>query len=206
MRIMPRSIENDREKAGAIMKKINMMLMVLFALLLSGSVIRAQDTDPEISAVSDAETASESADPEEEEEEEDPRIKLNISYQKDEDEEPFLIGKYLHMPGFFFNIASPVIEGYLPDTQRLTGVLTQDLEWTVYYHLQTYSLTVHYRLLDGRTAAPDYQLQMTFGDEYRIVPPYVAGYKAVRQEITGEMPGRDVEQTVFFVPANATIR
>ena len=96
-----------------------------------------------------------------------------------------------------------MIEGYAPDTRRLTGVLKEDLEMTVYYHLQTYTLTVHYRLLDGRPAAPDYQSQETFGSEYRIRSPYVAGYRAVRDEVSGEMPGRDVELTVFFVSGNA---
>lgn len=178
-------------------------ILLAFLVFLTGlSAAHAQDTPPVTFDINDPGTAEKVSDTEEEEEN-DPRIKLNISYQIDDEEEPFLIGKYRNWPGFYFNIASPVIEGYAPDTRRLTGVLKEDLEMTVYYHLQTYMLTVHYRLLDGRPAAPDYQSQETFGSEYRIRSPYVAGYRAVRDEVSGEMPGRDVELTVFFVSGNA---
>lgn len=182
------------------MNKYFSLILIFLMMLFIVSASAAQETAPDTFDINDPGTAEEITG---EEEEDDPRIKLNISYQKEEEAEPFLIGRYRNWPGFFFNIASPVIEGYAPDTLRLTGFLEEDLDWTVLYHLQTYSLTVHYRLLDGRPAAPDYHSQETFGSEYLVRSPYVAGYKAVKNEVSGEMPGRDVELTVFYVSGNA---
>lgn len=185
------------------MNKKHLILGMLLSILFSFSAVRAQTAAPESIEITNPGSAGETGDFEDEEDENDPRIKLNISYQKDEEEDPFLIVKYRNWPGFDYNIASPIVEGYTPDSQRLTGTLSEDLDRTVFYHLQDYSLTVHFRLLDGRPAARDYQTVETFGNEYTVPLPYVPGYKPVRQEVKGEMPGRDVELTVFYVNENA---
>ena len=138
-------------------------------------------------------------------EEEDPRLKLTIIYQIEEEEKPFLITTYYHDVGFLYNIAVPYIEGYEPDTPRLSGIMDEDTEITVVYHLKAYTLTIHFRLLDGNPAAPDHLQQEFFGSEYRFISPNVPGYKAIKSEIADEMPGRDVELTVFYVEPEAII-
>ena len=186
------------------MKKNFALLITLFLVFLTPSRLFAQTViliEPETAA----ETDPAKNDLDEEQEEEDPRLKLVINYQKYEEESPFLIVTYLQDPGFFYNIAAPYIEGYDTDSTRLLGELTEDTEMTVSYHLRTYSLTVHYRRLDGKPVTSDHQKQESFGNEYSIASPYIAGYKPITAEIEGVMPGRDVELTIFYVDKNTII-
>ena len=124
---------------------------------------------------------------------------LKIHYFLEGDEEPFLITTYLNEPGYQYNILHPAVEGYRPEEARLLTMVTEDTDLDIEYTLQTYSLLIHYRLLDGKPAAPDYQSQAAFGSEYEFTTPTVAGYTAVEKEIRGTMPGRDLERTVFYV-------
>ena len=140
------------------------------------------------------------------EEEEPLRYTLIVNYIKEDEDEPFRITKHLHEPGFSYNIASPVIEGYRPDSLRLLGTLEEDSEITVEYHVESFLLTIHYRLLDGKAAAPDHRSDEVFGEEYNIHSPSVTGNVAVTPEISGIMPGRDVEWTVFYVDSSALIK
>lgn len=191
------------------MKKVFALLITLFLIFLTPSLLFAQDgilsepdsfTETETSAETDPDEEAE-----EEEEDDDPRLKLIINYQKEEEEAPFLIVTYRHDPGFLYNIAVPYLEGYDTDSPRLLGELNEDTEMTVSYHLSSYSLTVHYRRLDGQPVTGDHQQPETFGSEYSITSPYVAGYKPITTVIEGVMPGRDVELTIFYVDKNTII-
>lgn len=186
------------------MNKIIVLLITAFLILQTPSILFAQTgilTDPETTV----ETGSSDETDPDEEEEEDPRLKLIINYQKEEEESPFLIVTYRQDPGFFFNIAAPYIEGYDTDFPRLLGELTEDTEMTIFYHLRAYSLTVHYRLLDGNPVTNDHQQSETYGNEYSVTSPNIAGYKPITPEIEGVMPGRDVELTIFYVDKNTII-
>ena len=130
---------------------------------------------------------------------------LTVNYIRENEDEPFQISKHRHEPGYSYNIASPVVEGYLPDVPRLFGSLDEDSEITVAYHVESFCLTVHYRLLDGQAAAPDYHAEEVFGTEYSIPSPAVSGNVPVTEEISGVMPGRDVEWTVFYVDRSALV-
>lgn len=190
------------------MNKFFALLVTAFLIFLTPSELYAStgiisDPDNNAETVSTAEM-----DPIEEEigaEEEDPRLKLVINYRKEEEEIPFLIVTYLHDPGFSYNISVPYVEGYNTDTPKLLGELTEDTEITVLYRLRDYSLTVHYRLLDGKPVSNDHQQRESFGNEYNIVSPGVAGYKPITAAIEGVMPGRDVELTIFYVDKNTII-
>lgn len=63
-----------------------------------------------------------------------------------------------------------------------------------------YTLTVFYRFLDGSTAAPTITGVYRKGDPYDILSPVIEGYKATLLRIAGNMPGRNVEFTVIYVP------
>ncbi len=134
-----------------------------------------------------------------------PQYTLIVSYIKEGEETPFLINTHTHEPGFAYNIASPVVEGYRPDSLRLFGTLEEDTEVTVEYHVESYPLTIHYRFLNGESAAPDHRSEEVFGMEYRIPSPAVRDNVAVTPEVSDTMPGRGVEWTVFYVDRSAVI-
>lgn len=186
------------------MEKFYVLMVTTLLILLSPSGLFAQTEIPSGSDAAPVDELSAETGPEEEAEE-DPRLKLIINYQKEEEEEPFLIVTYRHDPGFFYNIAAPYIEGYETDPQRLRGELTEDTEMTVSYRHRDYFLTVHYRRLDGQAVTGDRRQPEPFGSEYSITSPSVAGYKPITQAVEGVMPGRDVELTVFYVDINTII-
>lgn len=131
------------------------------------------------------------------------RYKLTVNYRFEDEEKPFSRTVYLNEPGYSYNIAFPEVEGYKTDTDRLTGVFPDNEVVEIVYRLQNYSVSVHYRYLDGSTAAMDYSTRMDYGSSYYILVPDISGYTAVIGQLEGVVPGRDVEQTVFFVPEDA---
>lgn len=154
-----------------------LLILVLMAVsaVQSGSYAQADESDPE-------------------------PVKLTIHYFLDGEEEPFLTSVYQGRPGSSCNILHPVVEGYEPESPRLIMTLTEDTEMIVSYRLLSFVLQIHYRFLNGKQAAPDYRAEAEFGSEYQVQSPHLYGYITVDPEISGTMPGRDVERTTFFVP------
>ena len=62
----------------------------------------------------------------------------------------------------------------------------------------TFTLTVHYRYLDGTEAAATVTEEYTAGEAYSIGSPVIEGYFANRLVVSGVMPNRDVTVTVLY--------
>ena len=70
---------------------------------------------------------------------------------------------------------------------------------------QRYTLTIHYRYLNGDTAAPVYTASLAPGTAYDVASPLVKGYSANLLRATGTMPERAVEYTVLYLPGDNLI-
>ena len=68
-----------------------------------------------------------------------------------------------------------------------------------------YTLTIEYIYQDGRTAAATHTEVLHAGDAYDVQSPYIAGYYASQQKVTGTMPARDVMVTVIYLEPRNTI-
>ncbi|MBR6030271.1 MAG: Cna B-type domain-containing protein, partial [Clostridia bacterium] len=65
-----------------------------------------------------------------------------------------------------------------------------------------YTLTIYYRYLDGRPAAPTVIQTHHEGDPYDVVSPHIDGYTATILRVTGIQPNRDIEYVVIYIPNN----
>ena len=63
----------------------------------------------------------------------------------------------------------------------------------------TYTLTVRYVYMDGRTASATYRGTYTAGEAYNVVSPSIPGYRATMASVSGIMPNRSVVATVIYV-------
>ena len=70
---------------------------------------------------------------------------------------------------------------------------------------EEYTLTIYYRTLDGKEVFPLYTGKYKEGDPYDIESPVLAGYHAVLLRVTGNMPGRNVEVTVLYIPEGTKV-
>lgn len=96
----------------------------------------------------------------------------------------------------------PAIKGYRQISARTTENTT-----TLVNRLETlpeddteYTLTIHYRFLDGSTAAPTITGVYRKGDPFDIASPEIEGYRPTLLRVAGTMPGRNAEYTVIYVP------
>ena len=99
-----------------------------------------------------------------------------------------------------YNVLSPAREGYAPNVSRVTGTITEDTEVVVTYYPYKYGITIHYRYINGIEAAPDYFAHGTYGLDYKVDSPVLAGWTADQTTVSGKMPAHDVEITVFYTP------
>ncbi len=100
--------------------------------------------------------------------------------------------------GTAYDVATPPIEGYTADTERVKGVLDKDMEYDVVYTAEDYTLTILYVYQDGTEAAETYTEVLHFGDEYSVESPVIQTYFANKQKVEGVMPARDVTVTVIY--------
>ncbi|WP_304583225.1 DUF7507 domain-containing protein [Aristaeella hokkaidonensis] len=101
--------------------------------------------------------------------------------------------------GTAYDVATPPIEGYTADTERVKGVLDKDMEYDVVYTANDYTLTILYKYMDGTEAAATYTEVLHAGDEYSVESPVVRGYYTNKKKVEGTMPARDVTVTVIYV-------
>ncbi len=105
--------------------------------------------------------------------------------------------------GTEYSVASPAIAGYTADTETVAGTMpAQDVEVTVTYNANSYTLTIHYVYADNTTAAPDHTETVAFGATYSVESPVLDGYTADQLTVAGTMPAEDVTVTVTYT-ANA---
>ena len=67
----------------------------------------------------------------------------------------------------------------------------------------TFRLTVYYIYLDGTPAAPTYRATLDVQTHYEVDSPTVEGFKPSDPLISGDMPMRNVEYTVLYLPEEA---
>ena len=70
---------------------------------------------------------------------------------------------------------------------------------------EEYTLTIYYRTLDGKEVFPMYWQKLREGDPYDVESPVLAGYRAILLRVTGNMPARNVEVTVLYVPEGTKV-
>ena len=130
------------------------------------------------------------------------RHKLTITYVYSDKDEIIKVFSREYVSGEAYSVASGKIDGYEPDIYNVAGRMgNEDIDVTVTYSPITYTLTVKYvSVTDGRQVADTVTMQLKKGDKYTVFTPKVEGYKALRDEVNGTMPGNDKQVTVFMVP------
>jgi hypothetical protein len=107
--------------------------------------------------------------------------------------------------GTAFDVATPPIEGYTPDRERVTGTLTANAEFDVVYTVNEYTLTIRYVYPNGEPATDPFVGGFLFGEDYSIPVPVIPGLYTANRVVTGTMPARDVTVTVIFAEAENLI-
>ena len=101
--------------------------------------------------------------------------------------------------GATYSVISPEIYGYTADRLVVEGTMpANDVEETVYYNANSYTLTIHYVYADNSEAAADYTATVNYGVEYSVVSPEINGYTADQLIVEGTMPAEDVVFTVIY--------
>ena len=103
-----------------------------------------------------------------------------------------------------YTVSSPMISGYVPDLQVVSGKITEDMVIDVHYVQESHTITIIYRDLDGQVIYETTTTTAVAGDEYRINAPAIPGYVSLQQVISGEMPSRDMQITLFYAKENET--
>ena len=105
-----------------------------------------------------------------------------------------------------YSVVSPEITGYTPTYPSVSGLMpAHDLDITIYYEVNSYTLTIHYIYAEnGAEAAPDYTATLEYGAEYSVESPVIEGYSCM-SIVLGVMPAEDVEETVRYYPDYYTI-
>ena len=101
--------------------------------------------------------------------------------------------------GAEYSVESPVIAGYTADQLTVAGTMpAQDVDVTVTYNVNSYTLTIHYVYADNTTAAPDHTESVAYGADYSVESPVVECYTADQLTVAGTMPAQDVEVNVIY--------
>ena len=124
------------------------------------------------------------------------KLTINYVYPDGKVVKPTMVRTY--SSGYNYNVKSPVIAGYIPDKDRVTGILTEDTECTVTYTEIKYTLTVKYVYVNGAEAAPAKVSELAYREKYNIESPTIQGYISSRKYVSGTMPSRNVIITVYY--------
>ena len=73
-----------------------------------------------------------------------------------------------------------------------------NVEETVTYTKNSYTLIVNYVYEDGSKAQPKHTETVAYDANYSIASPEITGYTANKTTVTGKMPAEDVEETVTY--------
>ena len=108
--------------------------------------------------------------------------------------------------GTSYSVASPEIAGYTADQLTVAGTMpAQDVEVTVTYNVNNYTLTIHYVYEDNTEARPDYTAQFAYGAEYLVESPVIECYTANTPVVEGTMPAEDHVVTVTYTVDTYTL-
>lgn len=109
--------------------------------------------------------------------------------------------------GETYDVTSPTIEGYTPDTTEIKGtVQDSDIEYVVYYtkdepvnpEVPKHTVTIKYVYEDGTPAAESYVQELEEGSEYSVESPIISEYTPDQEEISGTVNDQDIEHTVVY--------
>ena len=93
---------------------------------------------------------------------------------------------------------TPEIAGYTASRAEVSGKLTMDRTFNIYYTPNVYTLTVRYRYQNGSQAAPPHTEKLTAGSSFNVKSPEISGYKASAAFVSGEMPAQNLTQDVYY--------
>ena len=106
--------------------------------------------------------------------------------------------------GNSFDNPSPVIYGYTPDYDHISGILDRNLEYTVTYSKNDYVLTIKYIDQDGNRVADDYIATLKYNDPYEVESPIIPGHDYNIDVVSGVLT-RDTEIIVNYVVRYYTV-
>ena len=116
----------------------------------------------------------------------------------DEEGNPLSDRYYASMKyGSTFNEPSPIIYGYTPDYDNISGVLDKNLEYTVTYTKNDYTLTIKYLDSDGNQLIEDYVEVLKYNTDYNIDTPNIDGYAPNINNVFGTLT-RDTEIIISY--------
>jgi LPXTG-motif cell wall-anchored protein len=101
--------------------------------------------------------------------------------------------------GADYSVQSPAVEGHTPNLAVVAGKMpAKDVEVIVVYTANDYNLTVYYVYEDGSAAAPTHFDTLSYGADYSVASPAIAGYTPDTALVAGKMPADAVEVTVTY--------
>lgn len=100
--------------------------------------------------------------------------------------------------GSEYEIASPVLSGYVASTETLSGICTSPMLVKVRYTPATYTVTVNYLDASGNSVADSVTLSGAYGECYELVSPTVDGYGyCTHPTLTGGFDHDDVRNVYY---------
>lgn len=107
-------------------------------------------------------------------------------------------------PGESYNVESPSVEGFVPDTPVVTGTMPDsEVSITVTYSIPPqppHTLTIHYQYEDGSEAAPPYTASVKYNDYFSVPSPVIPKFTPERSVVSGKMGNADATFTVVYKP------
>ena len=103
-----------------------------------------------------------------------------------------------------FDVPSPIIDGYTPNFDHISGILDKDLEYTVTYSKNDYKLRIKYLDSDGNQIHDDYIDTLKYMDEYNIEVPKIIGYESNMNVVSGKIYN-DTEIIVTYTKKTLTL-
>ncbi len=101
--------------------------------------------------------------------------------------------------GKTYSVPSPTIDGYTADKLTVSGTMgDKDVEFTVIYNVNKYTLTIHYVYADGSKAAEDHSESLAKGDTYNVDSPVIDSYTADKATVSGIVDNENVTVEVTY--------
>ena len=97
-----------------------------------------------------------------------------------------------------YDISSPSIEGYTPTIDKVNGIIKDDIEYNVYYNINTYSLTIHFMDDKGHVINNDLIYNYNYNEDYNILLPEIRNCEKPYESISGVLK-EDKEITVIYI-------
>jgi uncharacterized repeat protein (TIGR01451 family) len=134
-------------------------------------------------------------------------VTLRVNYTNTDGTQAFDPFTRTYSYGNNYSVASPTREGYTANITTVAGTITRDTEVTVTYTRNSYNLTINYvSTATGTVMSAPYTAAVPYGETYNVATPAIGGYTRTLAAVTGTMPGRDVQVTVFYTPIPAPVR